>query len=43
MTALLTFPVKDIPEGYELVAVMATIFFSMTVLVIFGRIWGEND
>lgn len=43
MTGLLSFPVKDIHEGYELVAVMATIFFSMTLMVIFGKLWGEND
>lgn len=43
MNGLLTFPIANIPEGYELVAVMATIFFSMTVMVIFGRLWGENQ
>ncbi|HEX5939089.1 MAG TPA: hypothetical protein VFZ12_01905 [Dehalococcoidia bacterium] len=43
MTGLLTFPVKDIPEGYELVAVMATIFFSLAVMVLFGRLWGESE
>ncbi|MEX2237862.1 MAG: hypothetical protein WEB00_10040 [Dehalococcoidia bacterium] len=43
MYGLLTFPIANIPEGYELVAVMATIFFSMALLLIFGRIWGENQ
>jgi hypothetical protein len=43
MTGLLTFPVKDIPEGYELVAVMATIFFSLGVMLVFGRLWGESQ
>jgi hypothetical protein len=43
MTGLLTFPVANLPEGYELVAVIFTIFFSMGVMLVFGQLWGEND
>jgi hypothetical protein len=43
MTGLLTFPIENLPEGYELVAVIFTIFFSMGVMLVFGQLWGENE
>lgn len=39
MIGLLSFPIANLPEGYEFLAVLLTVLFGLGLMIAFGRMW----